>query len=182
MLHGIEVANGVLLTPEAIDWCIEKKMTMLGTSDIHRPIQTDIDFAKGEHRSMTFVLAKECSEEGINEALKARRTLVYYKNMVIGEEQYLRPFFEKAISVKVIDRDEESVTIQIKNNSDLEFLLRKTEHDPALIYFRNFLIKPNCRHEIKVRLKDNIKGGNMNFEITNLWIGNNKSMPYTIII
>ena len=57
---------------------------MIGTSDIHQPIQTDYDFSKGEHRTMTFVFAKERSPEGIREALDNRRTAVYYRELVIG--------------------------------------------------------------------------------------------------
>ena len=58
-MQGIEVANGDFYYPEALQWCLDKKLTMLGTSDIHQPIQTDIDFDKGEHRTMTLVFAKE---------------------------------------------------------------------------------------------------------------------------
>ena len=180
MMHGIEVANGVLLTPEAIDWCLENKLTMLGSSDIHQPINTDVDFAKGEHRSMTFVLAKERSEQGIREAFEARRTLVYYQDMLIGEEQYLRPFFEKSIEISEVSRDEKSILIRIENKTDLEFKFNKTDHDVSLEYFRDYHIKPNSRHDIRIRLKNGITGGDMNFDVTNLWIGNNKPLPFTI--
>lgn len=64
-MQGIEVANGSLYMPEAVQWCLDKNLTMIGTSDIHQPIQTDYDFAKGEHRTMTFVFAKERTAEGI---------------------------------------------------------------------------------------------------------------------
>ena len=33
-MHGIEVANGPLYMPEAIQWCLDKNLTMIGTSDI----------------------------------------------------------------------------------------------------------------------------------------------------
>ena len=99
-MHGIEVANGGLFMPEAIQWCLDKNLTMIGTSDIHQPIQTDYDFSKGEHRTMTFVFAKERSPEGIREALDNRRTAVYYRELVIGREEILRPFFEKCVDIK----------------------------------------------------------------------------------
>ena len=31
-MHGIEVANGGLFMPEAIQWCLDKNLTMIGTS------------------------------------------------------------------------------------------------------------------------------------------------------
>ena len=61
-----------------IQWCLDKNLTMIGTSDIHQPIQTDYDFEKGEHRTMTFVFAKERSLQGIREALDNRRTAAYF--------------------------------------------------------------------------------------------------------
>ena len=38
-MQGIEVANGKKYSPEAQRWCMEKKLTMIGTSDIHQPIR-----------------------------------------------------------------------------------------------------------------------------------------------
>ena len=60
----------------------EKKLTIVGNSDIHDPTGMSYDFCKGEHRPMTLVFAKECSEESIKEALLAHRTAVYYKNII----------------------------------------------------------------------------------------------------
>ncbi len=118
-MHGIEVANGGLFMPEAIQWCLDKNLTMIGTSDIHQPIQTDYDFAKGEHRTMTFVFAKERTVEGIREALDNRRTAAYYRELVIGREEILRPFFEKCIEIKEVKRTDKEVTLSVTNSTDL---------------------------------------------------------------
>lgn len=181
-MHGIEVANGGLYVPEALQWCLDKKLTMIGTSDIHRPIQADYDFAKGEHRTMTFVFSKERTAEGIREALDSRRTLVWYKDRVIGQEELMKPFFQKCIEVKEVKRNDKSVTITIMNNSDLIFKLHKTEHDSSLVYFRDYTLKPHTKYTIKVLLNDGIKGGDMNFEVTNLIVRPGKGLNYTIKI
>lgn len=179
-MNGIEVANGALYMPEALKWCLEKKLTMLGTSDIHQPIQTDYDFAKGEHRTMTFVFAKERSSEGIREALDNRRTLVWYRDMVIGQEELMKPFFAKCIEVKEISRNDKGVIISIMNNSDLYFKLRKTEHNPSLVYFRDYMLKPHTKHTIKILFNDGLKSGDVNFEVTNLVVQPGKGLDYRI--
>lgn len=74
--------------------CDALELPMIGTSDIHQPIQTDIDFARGQHRTMTFVFVRERSAEGIREALLHRRTAVYMDEKVIAEEQWLKELFE----------------------------------------------------------------------------------------
>ena len=148
--------------------CDALELPMIGTSDIHQPIQTDIDFARGQHRTMTFVFVRERSAEGIREALLHRRTAVYMDEKVIAEEQWLKELFEKSIDIEDIKRNEKSIVITLKNNSDLTFHLKKTRHNPGLVYFREYTIQPQCRHRIEIRLENNIQGGDINFEITNL--------------
>ncbi len=37
-LRGIEIVNGTDYDPIAHQWCLEKKLTVLGNSDAHNPI------------------------------------------------------------------------------------------------------------------------------------------------
>ena len=159
--------------------CDALELPMIGTSDIHQPIQTDIDFARGQHRTMTFVFVRERSAEGIREALLHRRTAVYMDEKVIAEEQWLKELFEKSIDIEDIKRNEKSIVITLKNNSDLTFHLKKTRHNPGLVYFREYTIQPQCRHRIEIRLENNIQGGDINFEITNLYAAPHKGLTYS---
>jgi hypothetical protein len=84
------------------------------------------DFCKGEHRPMTLVFAKEKTEESIKEALLAHRTAVYYKNILVGEEQYLKAIFEKSTQILNADvtiKGKGKAIVQIRNSSDLDFEL-----------------------------------------------------------
>ena len=179
-MHGIEVANGRLLMPEAIQWCLEKNLTMMGTSDVHQPIQTDYNFSKGEHRTMTFVFAKERSVKGIREALNQRRTAVYFQDKVIGREELLRPFFEKCIELKEVSRNEKGVTFSITNLTDLPLILRKTKHDPSLVYFRDMTLKPHTRHSLTIKFENGVTKGDCNFEVTNFITAPHKGLFYTL--
>jgi hypothetical protein len=179
-MNGIEVANGGSYFPEAVNWCLEKNLTMMGTSDIHQPIQTDYDFAKGEHRTMTFVFAKDRSEEAIHEALNSRRTAVWYRDQVIGQEELLRAFFEKCILVKEVRRDEKGISLSITNLTDIPLQLIKTEHDPSLIYFRDYTLNPHTPHTIRVKFANGVKGGSLNFKVDNFVIGADKKLQYSI--
>ncbi len=180
MLHGIEVANGHSYFPEALDWCIEKNMTVLGTSDIHRPINQDYDFAKGDHRTMTFVFAKERSLEGIREALDSGRTLAWWQEYVFGKESVLRPFFEACIEIEVVKRDEKGALIKVTNNSQLPLKLKKTKHDTSLVYFREMTLTPEAYSFISVKFDNGIKGGDLNFDVMNFLMGSDKPLDYTI--
>lgn len=181
-MHGIEVANSASCFPEAVNWCLEKNLTMMGTSDIHQPIQTDYDFARGEHRTMTFVFAKEHSASAIREALNEGRTAVWYQDKVIGKESLLRPFFEKCIEVKEVTRDYKGGTISVTNLTDLPLYLTKTAHDASLVYFRHYILNPHTRHMLRIEFTDGITGGVMNFEVTNFLVGAEKGLIYTLRI
>jgi len=183
LMHGIEVVNGEYY-PEAHRWCLEKKLTMLGNSDVHAPMQ---NFAPGEHRTMTLVFADSASADAIHDALKARRTAVYHDKYVIGEEKYLKELFENSVAITVSKTNETTARITFRNRSDLTFHLRKTGHDPRLTYFRTYsidpyIIKPQSTQAITVRLNDGIKGGNVNFCVENFLVQPSKGMNYTVII
>ena len=180
MMHGIEVAGNSAnrYDPEAHRWCLEKKLTMFGNTDIHPPMPT---FAAGEHRTMTLVFARSATSEAIREALDERRTAVYWKEYIIGEEIYLKELFEKALEWKV-EKTDNAVNITVKNKSDLTFYLKKTGHDARLVYFREYAIVPQGLHTFSVRLRDGIKGGDVNFSVENFLVQPNYGMRYTVRI
>jgi len=124
-MMGIEVANGNYYYPKAHQWALDKGLTMIGTSDSHNPMGMSYDFSKGEHRPLTLVFAKERSLYGIKEALLKRRTVVYWKNKLIGKQQYLKPIFNRSIKplfTTVVFRNNKAL-LQIRNLSDIDFEL-----------------------------------------------------------
>ena len=181
-MHGIEVVNGEYY-PEAHQWCLDKKLTMLDNTDVHEPLQV---FAPGKHRTMNLVFAKSATAEAIHEALKERRTAVYHNEFIIGEEKYLKELFEQAVEMK-ITKTAKSATITFKNKSDLIFHLKRTAHDRRLTYFRHYniepyTIQPNSTQTITVNLLEGITGGDVNFVVENFLTQPGKGMKYTIKI
>jgi len=134
-MHGIEIVNGDEYYPLAHKWAMEKKVTMVGNSDVHYPVNMLYEFHKGEHRAITLVLAKDKSKEAIKEALIDRRTVVYRKNMLIGEEKYLRAIFDESVEIinpEVTIKGKEEVKIQIRNKSEVDFELALKGTEGAL--------------------------------------------------
>jgi predicted metal-dependent phosphoesterase TrpH len=182
IMQGIEVVNGAY-SPEAHQWCLEKKLTMLGNTDTHAPMQV---FSSGRHRTMTLVFARNKSPEAIYEALKERRTAVYYNEYVIGEEIYLKELFENAVEISVT-KTGNTASITFRNKSDLVFNLRETRHDKRLTYFRNYnlypyVIRSQSNQTITVRLNDGIEGGDVNFIVENFLVEPSTGMKYTVKI
>ena len=125
-MQGIEVVNENDYYPLAYKWALEKKVAIVGNSDIHDPTGMVYDFCKGEHRPMTLVFAKDSNEDGIKEALLAHRTAIYYKNSIIGEDKYLRAIFEKSVQIpdaEVIIKGKGKAFVPIRNSSEVDFEL-----------------------------------------------------------
>jgi len=183
MMHGIEVVNENEYYPEAHQWCLDKNLTMIGNSDIHSEMPV---FRPGEHRTMTLVFARERTAQSIYEALMERRTAVYFKEFIIGEERYLKELFEKSVDIS-ITKTGNNARITLKNNSDLIFHLIKDDHDPRLTYFRHvniipYTIRPQSTQSFTVRLNDGIQSGDVNIIVKNFLTQPNTGMKYTIKI
>ena len=94
-LHGIEVINGFGIHLKALDWCIDKGLTVMGSTDMHSLVAHEYDLSKEYvHRTMTLVLAKERTAESIREALVAGRTVAWASKILAGKEEHVRALFD----------------------------------------------------------------------------------------
>ncbi len=155
-LHGIEVVNGNDYYPKAHRWCLEKKLTMLGTSDVHNPINLDYDPGQGDKRPMTLVFATEKTEEAIKEALFSRRTAVYAQDALYGEKRFLAPLFHASVEIVNPDitiRGTGGVSVQVRNRSDIPFRLVSGGDIEHLQIPRKLTLAPDATVILHVRGK-----------------------------
>ena len=137
LFDGIEIVNGNTFYPPIVRRAMENNLCMIAATDLHTPAGTlysDINI----FRTMTFVFAKENTEEAIHEALRARRTLGYCGGHIFGEEQLLKDFFEASVTCRVIHTSSKGVrTICITNNTSLPFTLRRGKNITELPPFNS---------------------------------------------
>ena len=128
MLHGIEVANSFWYAEAAFQTALDYDLTLIGTSDVHDLIDWDYKPHEGGHRPVTLVFAQEKTAESIKEALFARRTVVWFKNMLIGREADLSPLLEASLKVTGMQYQTDTVIAEItlENTSDADFEARYT--------------------------------------------------------
>lgn len=137
-LHGMEVANGNEYYPSAHTWCLERNLTMLGNSDIHDPDLRRTS-SSSDHRTMTLVFVTEPTPDGVHEALRAGRTIVWYLDKLIGREELLRPFFERCVQFdKPTVRSKTNVTVPVRNDCQADVQLQMAgEAEPTLLPARS---------------------------------------------
>lgn len=127
-LNGIEVFNEFEWYPAALNWVNEKDLTLLCNTDVHDVVERLYDFRTTSHRPMTLVLSKDRTEEGIREALFARRTLIWFYDTLMGKEELLRKFFRASIEVKPAHHTTPERSYRsIANHTDVPFLLKKVD-------------------------------------------------------
>ena len=128
MLHGIEIVNEHTYSDEALQIALDHNLTIMGTSDIHGLIDWEFGVPKGGHRPITLVLAKDRTEDAVKQALFDKKTVVYFKEMLIGRPAELMPIIETSLHIKTTSYIGKSdvLRIQIDNQSSMPFLLRNT--------------------------------------------------------
>ena len=128
LLHGIEIANGQTYSEEALQIALDNDLALIGVSDVHDLIDWDYKPHEGGHRPVTLVFAKAKTAKAIKDALFARRTVVWFRNLLIGREQHLQPLLQASLSASTLRyRNGTKVAeVVLSNTSDAAFELRYT--------------------------------------------------------
>lgn len=123
IIKGVEVVNGRynIIAHRIAE---EYNLTMFGNSDAHGDVYYTY---RNSHRPMTLVFAKEKSEEGVKEALLARRTAVYVDDFIIARQPEAEAFFKASLEIEYKRRDrngEPILEITVLNNSEIPYSVR----------------------------------------------------------
>lgn len=169
LLDGIEVVNENTYSDEALQIALENNLTIMGTSDIHGLIDWEYNVPKGGHRPVTLVFSKERTAASIKEGLMNRRTVVFYKNTLIGREEFLVPLVSASLKVdsaKYLGKSN-VLAVYIQNLSSTGFTLQNrskfTFHDHADIV----TIEPGEKHIIEVKTIDRLSQLDIKLEVLN---------------
>lgn len=161
-LHGIEVVNAREYYPEVQAWCAEKHLTLLGNSDAHDPMALEYNFAAGEHRPLTLVFARRRTAEDIEAALRARRTVVYWANLLIGDAAYLQALFAQGVKVvnqPLVIASGRSAELQVHNSLPLNLELAAIDADGGLSVPERLVLPSERTTLIRIRLPQSSRKG-----------------------
>ena len=165
LIDGIELANGFNRYDRLFDYCFKGKYTPFANSDAHFLMSARFPNAGKEYyRNMTLILAKDCTEESIKEALYAHRTIAYSANILIGEEELLTELFKACVEVKKVGTDWKKLGVVVKNNSSLPFAVSKDGKN-------EYVVPANGTAIVYVRRGDKV----LNLTVTNMLYGVGKS-------
>lgn len=171
-LHGIEIANGINYSDEAFQIAIDNDLTIIGTSDVHNLIDWDYSFYKGKHRPVTLILSKGKSENTIKQALFEGRTIVWFKNNLIGLEDNLLPLLKSSLSLKSMGYQSETLILEvlIENKSDAKMILRNLSKYTLSQNTNFFEIDPHSKKIIEIKTVEALKNIELVFSVENAFV------------
>jgi hypothetical protein len=123
-INGIEFYNDSEYYPDVLEWCKQYHLAVMGNSDIHGIISETYQKPEYINRPMTLVFAKERTAESLKEAMFAGRTLVWFRDIIAGKEEFVKPFFYHSISVsKPFYENDKNLYFEVANRSDIPYYL-----------------------------------------------------------
>ena len=187
LLHGIEIANGDRYYPNAHRLALKHNLALIGVSDVHELIEWDYrpqDAHNPGHRPVTLVLAEDDSIAAMRDALFARRSIVWWKDKLIGRPKHLNELLEATLSIESIERSQWGMVAKIRNNSDAPLQLRQKSNIALTNQTGTILIKPNDVTELTMNLDHGSSSVVFHFEVLNALVAPNTparlKLEYTI--
>ena len=168
-LHGIEVVNENIFSEEALTIALEYNLTIIGTSDVHNLIDWDYSSHQGQHRPVTLILAEERTKPAIKEALMKGRTIVWYKNLLIGRENNIQPLLNAMMRIDSARYQDNSEILEviIKNNSDTKIQMTNLSDYSFTSNHDIIEIPAHSTINLNVKTKEQLTSISLEFEILN---------------
>lgn len=176
LLHGIEVVNDLTYSDDALQVALENNLAVMGTSDIHGLVDWQYRLADGGHRPITLVFAKERTEESIQEALFAGRTVAWFENILIGKEEFLSELITASLETSTASYIGPSsvAKLTIKNNSHASYILKNKSEFDFQSHGDILEIPAQSKQIISVMTNEHLSSFNLSFEVMNAIVGKRK--------
>ncbi|HIG43011.1 MAG TPA: PHP domain-containing protein [Gammaproteobacteria bacterium] len=182
LIHGIEIANGASYSEEAFQIALDLKLTLIGVSDIHGLIDWDYKPHEGGHRPVTLVLARERTQASLREALFDGRTIVWFKNLLIGHQENMQELLSASLKITsaTYSGKSEILTIEVENNSDVDFQLRNTGKYTFILSADIVEIAQHDTTKIMIKTGKRIDDIKLNFEVLNALVKPKKYAKFSM--
>jgi len=176
-LHGIEIANGQDYSAEAHAIALKHDLAMIGVSDVHDLIDWDYPPQAGQHRPVNLVLATEKSPEALKQALFERRTLVWFRNLLIGRQAELDAMLQAALRIDnaAYRPNTQVLDVTIRNTSDASFTLRNLTKMTFMDHGQDIIVPPHQTLTFAVKPGRNATSVDLKFSVENALLAPRKA-------
>ncbi|MBI1339995.1 PHP domain-containing protein [bacterium] len=181
LLHGVEVANGADLSPEAFKIAIDNNLTILGTSDIHGLIDWEYDLANGGHRTATLVLTPDLTADGLKSALKAGDTVAIYNDNLVGLKRNVEAVVKGVLTAEVGQpvNNTQVTPVRFTNSSPVDMILENVGATGFYDEGRVFTVKAHSSFDLLARNSPNPAAITLKLRVMNAQIGPSELLELT---
>lgn len=170
LLNGIEVVNDQTYSDEALQIALENNLTIMGTSDVHGLVDwTFLAPGLAGQRPVTLVFATDRSAEGIRDGLMNRRTVVAYKDLLIGRPEFLVPLVQQSLTFKdvVYEKGTSVLNLTVVNNSSATMTLRNKTGYSFRYSGDVFTVPARGEQRLSIRTREVLTKVKLTFEVLN---------------
>lgn len=170
LLQGVEIANGDSYYPNAHRLALKYNLTLIGVSDVHELIEWDYrpEAPKNPgHRPVTLILAEGDSLAAMRDGLVARRTIVWWKDMLIGRKAQLDALLQASLSIESVEQVQWGTKVRVRNVSDAPFRLRQRSKHKITSDANNLIIAPNGVTEFMIKVDRPVTSITFEFDVLN---------------
>ena len=188
-MHGIEAYNSSDgFSDEAFQWAIDKNLTLICGTDCHGPMFDMVRTDAGELRPVTLIFAKEATEEGVREALVARRTAIFADGNVYGSKELLTSLVDACVKVEKIFQKGWTTYVTISNSSSIPFRLKRVWEGAKAAYSNFEILYPfgqetyGCTGINEYKTPVEVDTFDLVFELENFFTAPGKHLTYKITV
>jgi predicted metal-dependent phosphoesterase TrpH len=181
LFSGVEVYNNNTYSREALELAQKYNLTLLGNSDVHGLVDWAYHVPEGGHRPVTLVFAKEKSEQAMQEAMEERQAAVWFKNTLVGPQEFLGLLIEA--SLEIVHRSQGLVpTLQIHNHSDADYILENTSAYTLHNYAPVFTLKAHETTAVMVKTVEELDSFELTFRVLNAFTSPNEQAEIKLLV
>jgi len=169
LVQGIEVTNDQHYSDSALQIALDHRLTILGNSDIHGLNERTFATTSGGHRPVNLVFARERSEAAIKEAVLAGRTVVWFKESLIGRAEWLVPLLTATLTVgnQGYAPGTSVLRLTLTNQGDADLILRNVSQYEFDDHADVFVVKAHQSQRVSVKTGEKVTRFELPFEVLN---------------
>ncbi len=179
LFAGIEVYNDNTYSGEAVRLAGEYKLTMLGNSDVHGLVDWAYQVPEGGHRPVTLVFAREKTPEAMQVAMENRQTVVWFKNSLVGNQEFLIPLITGSLEVQKEGRGPVP-SVMIHNLSDADYILENLSGYTLHNFAPVFTLKAHETTTVMVKTLESLDSFELKFKVLNAFSSPTEHVDITL--
>ncbi len=166
LFTGIEIYNHSTYSIEALELAQKYNLTLMGNSDVHGLVDWSYQVPEGGHRPVTLVFAQEKSAEAMQNAMEKRQTVVWFKNTLVGSQEFLAPLIEASLTLESNGKGPVPA-LQIHNHSDADYILENISAYSLHNFASVLVLKAHETTTVQVKTLETLPSFELKFRVLN---------------